>query len=57
MWCDNCDDFSYSSKTTMRITADGREILIMHCVYCKSKIELERKKGNTIRVKNEIGKK
>ena len=44
MFCDNCDVLSYSSKTTIRITKDGREIIIQRCSHCGARVETEYKK-------------
>jgi hypothetical protein len=49
MWCDSCDCLSYSEKTTIRITKDGREILIQYCSHCHARVETEyRKLGSKI---------
>jgi hypothetical protein len=50
MWCENCQTPSFSLQTTVRITKDGKEILIQHCGRCMTRIETEFVKGPTIRV-------
>lgn len=44
MWCDLCDTLSYSEKTTIRVTKDGREIVIQQCSHCHARVETECKK-------------
>lgn len=44
MWCDNCDRLSYSNKTTIRITKDGREVIVQKCANCEATIESEHNK-------------
>ena len=53
MWCDNCDDFSYSEKTVIRITKDGREMLIKRCAHCGARVESEIVRPNTVRIDND----
>lgn len=58
MYCDNCDLPSFSSKTTIRHTKDGREIVIQHCGNCNARVEIEfKKKGSRTRIKNKKSKK
>lgn len=56
MWCDWCDDISYSVQSTVRLTKDGREILIRYCGKCLHKSEVEYRSGNTVSIRNQ-GKK
>jgi RNase P subunit RPR2 len=49
MFCDNCDTLSFSTKTTIRVTKDGREILIQRCGHCGARVETEyRKLGSKV---------
>ena len=41
MWCDNCDALSYSIRTTITITKDGRELVTEKCAFCKSSVKVE----------------
>jgi transcription elongation factor Elf1 len=47
MFCDICDASSYSSKTTIRITKDGSELLIQRCGRCGAYVETEYSKPGT----------
>jgi len=57
MWCDACDQLSYSTNTTYRITKKGKTIRIEHCNKCRSTIETEVIVANTFRIKNKTTKK
>lgn len=50
MWCDNCDNLSFSVKTTIRITNNGKEVLVKKCNYCGSKVETEIVRKKTTRI-------
>jgi RNase P subunit RPR2 len=50
MYCTQCDSISYSSKTTIRTTKDGKEIIILTCAKCKEKQYHEKSNKTTVRI-------
>lgn len=53
MWCEYCEISTPSTKTTIRITSDGQEILVKDCEFCGRRTEIEYFKGTTVRVSND----
>jgi len=51
MWCDYCNTASYSVQTTIRITKDGKEVVVERCGNCMRRTEIEYIKGPTVSIK------
>lgn len=51
MWCENCDGNTPCAQRTVRITKDGREIIIEYCEVCMMRTETEYLMGPTVRLK------
>lgn len=56
MWCEHCQATTALLRRTIRLTQDGKEIIIEICSNCKYRTEIEYYKGITVRFKTE-GKK
>jgi len=50
-YCEYCEGQTPSSKATIKITKDGKEILVRICENCGFKTEIEYYKGPTVSFK------
>jgi len=55
MWCEYCNQQSPCAQETVRITKDGKEIIIQYCEVCLHRTEIEYYKRPTVRIQTAKG--